>query len=331
MGMPRPEYFVRSIKDTGALEVGLTSELPAMLGPHPIEDVMHLGSWIQLYTILNSGAKPERFECFPFYNGRPPELVSGRTYPLVGMESGHLGTVCLSPDGRGSAVRITTSNDCGVSWEAHPLIDAEGWFERIRDMEMMVAPLVFRHHAAFRDLDRPGASPLVAVSFCTPPPAPCDVSRYPVELSNPAPNEQQFLSTQGAYMLAKSRADIRCVGFGEAHEALLPIGTFMLVETSAVQQFGIGSPKHWIRGSLRYPDNSLEEGGHTEEDAQIRIYLTIRIRTRPGFEDEVRVVYAAPESCRVLAEMRIAEAEYSTEAARHTIRVQGGAIVAALA
>ena len=81
----RSEYFVRTVKDHGALDVGLVSELPAMIGPHPPEDVMHLGAWIQLYTILHNGESPTRFHGFPGYNGRPPELVQGRPgrYPLV--------------------------------------------------------------------------------------------------------------------------------------------------------------------------------------------------------------------------------------------------------
>jgi hypothetical protein len=42
----------------GALEYEVAIELPAMIGANPIEDVMHLGSWIQLYTIMHAGAKP---------------------------------------------------------------------------------------------------------------------------------------------------------------------------------------------------------------------------------------------------------------------------------
>jgi hypothetical protein len=74
---------MRTINDSGALECGVSSELPAMLGSHPQEDVMHLGSWIQLYTILHSGCKPETFQFFPDYNGRPPEELKMMVAPLV--------------------------------------------------------------------------------------------------------------------------------------------------------------------------------------------------------------------------------------------------------
>jgi hypothetical protein len=116
----RPEYFVRTINDHGALDYGVASELPAMLGPHPPEDVMHLGSWIQLYTILNAGGKPSRFECLPGYNGRPPELVCARNYPLVNIDPNVSGTVCLCPDGRQGAFRLVVSR-----WMASGVLESE--------------------------------------------------------------------------------------------------------------------------------------------------------------------------------------------------------------
>jgi hypothetical protein len=193
----------------------------------------------------------------------------------------------------------------------------------------MVAPLVFRHYAVFKDSLRPGTPPLVAVDFCTQPPGPCDVSRFPVDTGNPVPVEKQFLSTYGNYMLAKSLAEIHSTSFINAHENLLPIGTFMLVDTRAIHQFGIGGPKQWVRGSLRYPDDTLDDDESNE--AQIRVYVTIKIRTRPGEDIEVRVIYATPNDCRIFSEMRVTEADYSIDAARHTIRIQGGGVVAAQA
>ena len=130
----RPEYFVRTINDHGALEYGLATELPAMLGAHPPEDVMHLGSWIQLFTILNVGAKPMQFECFPEYNGRPPELVCGRNYPLVGVDPDETGTLCLAPDGRAGAFRFVVSRleqNGRRSVEIQPLMDIRDWFKRV--------------------------------------------------------------------------------------------------------------------------------------------------------------------------------------------------------
>ena len=96
----------------------------------------------------------------------------------------------------------------------------------------------------------------------------------------------------------------------------------MLIETSSIQQFGLGGNRPWIRGSLRYPDDEIEDGAG--DDAQLRIYVTIRIRTRPGEEPEVRVVYATPDKFRIFADARVTEADYSIDAVRQSIRVHAG-------
>jgi hypothetical protein len=327
----RPEYFVRTIKDSGALERGASSELPAILGPHPIEDVMHLGSWIQLYTILHCGGKPTEFQCFPDYNGRPPELVCGRTYPLLGVNPDHRGTICLGPDGRSDAARITLGSEHGP-WRVELLFDIEKWFDRVRELNMMVAPLVFRHYAAFRDSARPNGPPLVAVDFMPDVFTDSNAAQYPVDIHDPIPVTRQFLNHRGMYTLASSRASVSEVPFVDAHERLLPIGTFMLVEAASIHQFGLGSQKRWIRGSLRYPDEDIEEDAG--DDSQLRVYVTLRIRTRPGEEQEVRVVYVSPQHCRIFADARMTESDYTIDATRQNIRVHaggGGAGFAAMA
>ena len=319
--MHRPEYFVRTIKDSGALECGASSELPAILGAHPIEDVMHLGSWIQLYTILHAGGTPKEFQCFPDYNGRIPELVCGRTYPLLGLNPTHRGTICLCPEGRGDAALMTLGTEDGP-WQIVPLFNIEQWYDRIKELKLMVAPLVFRHHAVFKDTTRRDAHPLVAVDFL---PDDCpwyNTDNYPVDLNDPIPVTRQFLGHRGTYTLAGSRVSTTSVPFVEAHDQLCPIGTFMLIETSSIQQFGLGGNRPWIRGSLRYPDDEIEDGAG--DDAQLRIYVTIRIRTRPGEEPEVRVVYATPDKFRIFADARVTEADYSIDAVRQSIRVHAG-------
>ena len=314
---------MRTINDSGALECGVSSELPAILGAHPLEDVMHLGSWIQLYTILHSGAKPEAFQCFPDYNGRPPELVRGRTYPLLGQDPDKLGTICLCPEGKGDAARLTLGTGNGGPWSVEPYFDIRLWYDKVREHGMMVAPLVFRHHAVFRNPTRSEQFPVVAVDFI--PDVAFSVHNagdFQVDASDPIPVPRQFVSHRGLYTLASTRTSSVQIPFVEAHDLLLPIGTFMLVETASIQQFGLGSPKRWIRGSLRYPDEEIEPGAG--DDAQLRVYVTIRIRTRPGDEQEVRVVYAPPKSCRVFADARLTEAEYSVDAARHIVRIHAG-------
>jgi hypothetical protein len=161
----RPQYFVRSINDAGAINNGSSSELPAILGTHPIEDVMHLGAWIQLATILNNGTRPAKFYTLPNYNGRPPELVCGRNYPLLGMPgTGVRGTICLCPENRMCArIMLYTPEEPGQAnamedadaqpyepWKLHVCPIAE-WFETMVRFKVMVAPLVFRRFAVFSD------------------------------------------------------------------------------------------------------------------------------------------------------------------------------------
>lgn len=287
---------------------------------------MHLGSWIQLYTIIHGGTKPREFMCFPDYNGRPPELVCGRTYPLLGVDPYNRGTVCLCPDGRGDAVRITLGTEDGP-WRIEPLIDITRWYERVNELNMMVAPLVFRHYAVFRNSSQPDGPPLVAVDFVQEAIVDSNWSQYPVDINDQAPTPRQFLNHQGMYTLASARDSTTPTSFVNAHEQLLHLGTFMLVETSAIQQFGLGSQKRWIRGSLRYPDEEIEQGAG--DDTQLRVYVTLRIRTRPGEEQEVRVVYVSPQNCRIFADSRLTEADYTTDAVRQSIRMHaaGGALM----
>ena len=274
----RPEYFVRAVQDYNALEFGLSGELPAVLGAHPPEDVMHLGAWIQLYSILNNGALPSRFDPFPAYNGRAPELVLGRRYPLVGTDpdTNMYGTILLDPNG---LAHITTSIDAGP-WTMDPPVSLDSWWKTLQEKELMVAPLIFRRHAAFRaeGVDR-SSPPWVAIN-------------HRIE-------GRQFLTRSGHYLLSRGEtAETQEVPFIEAHERLLPIGTHILVEREAIHHFGLTGTCGWVLGSLRYPDNATEQ--ELSDANQHNIYLTIRMKVSPGMEQQLRLVYVAPRRCRIL-------------------------------
>ena len=257
---PRPEYFVRTVNDHCAMETGTASELPAVLGNHPPEDVMHLGSWIQLYTILHNGNKPEVFQYFPSYNGRPPELVLGRVYPLLGNKMA--GTLVLN----GTANILISSDE--ENWEVLPPVKLKDWWKKLCELELMVAPLIFRNYAVFRtEVDRP---PMVAVQH----------------------DNKQFLNQTGEYLLAKSADIIEPVSFSEAHSRLLPLGAHVFVRPRALVNYRITSTSDWIMGCLRYP----EEATHPEDD-RCQVYLTIRMKEVSGKEICVRVVNVSPEQC----------------------------------
>jgi hypothetical protein len=316
----RPEYFVRTINDHGALDYGCATELPAMLGPHPPEDVMHLGSWIQLWTILNAGAKPMRFECLPGYNGRPPELVCGRTYPLVNLEPDVTGTLCLSPGGRSGAFRFVVSRltDAGVhECEVHPLRDIADWYQFIVVTgKFMVAPLVFRRHALFRNQDDRAGAPFVAINFDTAA-APELGSDAPFPVHEHVANLRQFLSHSGHYVLAQNHRTHSSVHFLEAHERLVPLGTFVLVRVACIAHYGVGALKGWLRGSLRYPDD-IEP---SNDDHQYQVYVAVRIKTRDDLV--VRVVHVNVDDCRVMEDSAIAASDISYEGFTANVQLNG--------
>jgi hypothetical protein len=287
----RPEYFVRSINDVSAINNGVGSELPPVLGPHPLEDVMHLGSWIQLFSILHAGSKPSAFETFPLYNGRPPELVRGRTYPLQGLpDSGKKGTICLCPGRRrGARIHVMGSESSCTMYEL------DSWYKKLCEEEMMVAPLIFRHHAVFRDQGRSG----VWVSSCGNEEASREADNehdFPV-LDEDAVwlVEKQFLDIDGLYTLMRGDESYS-LDFVAAHERLVPIGTFILVKSSALGAFGLASNREWIRASIRYPD----EGIVGADVFAHRVYFAVKVRER-NFS-HVRIVCVDPNQCCILDE-----------------------------
>lgn len=269
----RPEYFVRTINDHGALETGLTSELPATIGSHPPEDVMHLGSWIQLYTIIHNGVGPTEFRTFPVYNGRPPELVMERRYPVECPDKTTVGTIILLGSG---VARIMTGRD--HTWDPPLLVSLNQWWKTLCSKKLMVAPLVCRHHAVFRPENDRECIPWVAINYTN--------------------DDKQFLSPTGMYTLAREAGTTQNVSFHEAHGRLLPIGTHILVRSSAVRHFGVASGSEWLKGCLRYPDNPTEE--ENSDANQHSIYVTLTVKGNPGTEPIAKIVYANILDCRMI-------------------------------
>lgn len=264
----RPQYFVRTINDHCAMETGEASELPAVLGPHPPEDVMHLGSWIQLHTILHNGTKPEVFEYIPEYNGRPPELVMDRRYPLVGAEVQAIGTIILHSTG---TAHVTVSTD-SENWRNLPPVDLKKWWKFICDKEFMVAPLVFRHHAAFRP----------------------EVPNTPLWVSKRFEEDDQFINPTGEYLLARSVDEIEPTGFLDAHSRLLPIGTHVIVQSQAVAPYKLTCTAPWVLGCLRYPEADM-----TEEEQFLKVCVLIRLKETPTCEGGATIVAVSPNDCRI--------------------------------
>jgi hypothetical protein len=270
----RPEYFVRTVNDHTALESGTASELPAVLGSHPPEDVMHLGAWIQLYSIIHNGERPSVFQYLPLYNGRPPELVMGRRYPLMGEED-VVGTVMLQ-DG----VMHTTLFDGRVdqaAWAEMPPVALGAWWETLRELEVAVGPLVFRHHAVFRQAGGPNQSPMVALPRM----------------------HGQFLDAKGNYLLAHSTEHMEEVSFVEAHARLLPIGGNLMVRRDALRTFGLRSGHEWVVACVRYPNEDFKHPPYETEEEQCRLFIMVNVKDNTRNTNAMRVVYVAPEDCLV--------------------------------
>ena len=302
--MRRPEYFVRSINDHGAHNDGVSMELPAVLGSHPPEDVMHLGAWIRLYTILHSGAKPQRFEYLPTYNGRIPELVVGRNYPLQGADPTQVGTVCLLPEGRHDLYRITfmqrdpddpDSRRRNEDAVVHMHRGVENWHAKVCGYSMTVAPLVFRRHAVFRNVDRADAAPFVAINF----------------VGSGSGEYRQFVSITGDYTLSQGENRHKKCCFIDAHEILVPIGAFIMVNRSALAQFGLACDKPWVRGSLRYPEDDVEPVASNDK-CQYNVYVMLKLKGRS--EGNVRVIDVPVSTCRIADTSNIRQGDFCVSA-----------------
>ena len=328
----RPQYFVRSINDTSAINLGIGSELPALLGAHPIEDVMHLGGWIQLATILNNGTKPSSFYTLPTYNGRPPELVRGRNYPLLGLPgSGVRGSVCLCPDNRMCArIVVFTPEDERVAapeamdededsgpWKVY-MPKIEEWYQTLEKLKVMVAPLVFRRFAVFSDSSIRDRLFVSSTENVMDPPRDYDEALHPVlhhgmdeedrvelgvmeEEQYQQRIDEQFLDHQGYYTLLHSEEVFHRVTFEEAHSRLLEIGTFIVVEVDALRAFGFNCNRRFVRASIRYPDEGEIANNIFDSSGVYNIFFAVKTRERNNSGNiRIRILHAKASSCMLL-------------------------------
>jgi hypothetical protein len=156
----RPDYFLRAVHDRGMEQTGEVTELPRQIANHPPEDTVHLTPWLRLHSILFSGKFADNVFPFPRYNGRTPELVPGRIYPIMAYRQHAMrniddatddrlhhyvsGTVCVCPQGEPRVVLyFQNEKSCRV-------YGLDAWSEVIEQQHIVVAPLIFRAHALVR-------------------------------------------------------------------------------------------------------------------------------------------------------------------------------------
>jgi hypothetical protein len=109
------------------------------------------------------------------------------------------------------------------------------------------------------------------------------------------------------------------VYFTEAHERLVPLGTFILVSRQSIRHFGIGCTKNWLRGSLRYPDDAEPD----DDDHQYHVYVSVRIRNRSG-DNTVRVIHVHLAECRIMEGSNVAAVDISLDACPVIVQMNAG-------
>jgi hypothetical protein len=167
----------------------------------------------------------------------------------------------------------------------------DSWYKKLCEEEVMVAPLIFRNHAVFRDPRQQN----VWVSSCNHSEAPKEADNEH-EFSVLDEDEvwlvhKQFIDMHGRYTLVRGANETQVVDFQDAHSRLVPIGTFVYVKSGALGAFGLASNKPWVRGSIRYPD----EGIVGAEIFPHRVYFAVYVRER-NFT-QIRIICADPDQC----------------------------------
>ena len=144
----------------------------------------------------------------------------------------------------------------------------------------MVAPLIFRKHAA---IVGPNNSVLTVVHD----------------------DQGQFIDECAQYTLWEGHTEsVEKELFTNVHKRLVPLGSHIKVKNSAVEQFGItvsDANADWIVGCLRYPDGPL-----TSEEERVRnsIYVIVKVKASAaeGAALDVRLIYVSVKDCMMPSE-----------------------------
>lgn len=271
-------YMLRSRKDVDAWMRGKSTELVGCFKGHCIEDVMHIGSWVQFANMMDyRGA----FEPLPVASLRLPELVPGRIYPMKSMERG-MATICICPRGENHVLVHEVRHGTSV----FPL---PGWsIEVIHNMGYQIAPLVFRPNAAaYIDDKFVVLKPFVDDQF-----AGVSVDNITSVQSEKIRQVESynFLNMQGSY---KACGETECrVYWTILHESLLPLGSWVYVTNIVPEKVGVPNCMR-VRGWLRYQDESAST---FDED---KVYVAFRVaRTSEGF-DSTRILAVHVSDCYI--------------------------------
>lgn len=244
------DHFLRGRKCVQSWRKGRMKELACVMGPHPMEDVLHMHAWLHVHIEL-CGKPPENFYMMPSRKMRPAELVPGRNYPVSSFGGEH-GFVCVCPNGQAFAM-LRYGN-------VEQAIAPHNWQQELDNLDISVAPLIFRKYAV---IDMDGSLGLIQELG--------DVFTQVIfeRLSDWRPSfshiirkveKRNFLDTNGEYTVLKENGRTIRLSWQEVHTRLLPLGEHMVVEKSKfpphlAPRIPDGDATHLL-GWLRYPDES---------------------------------------------------------------------------
>lgn len=298
-------YFFRHRIDYAAWKTGLSKDA-CIVQNHPIEDVLHMHSWVQVhYTLI--GSLPKKFYYIPQAVQRPPELVPGRIYPIICYEEGTTvlldGLIQISPNGR-SFVLISLIFQDRERREMAVNIDLLALSHM--NMNFQVGPLISRKHAVILQegklylLQKQPTRDMKTLMET--------LELRPEHLDTMFPDAEVccYLNYKGYYKLHNGAK----LHWTLAHDCLLPLGTHFAVELSHFNKtldfFHLKNkvptskdkPENFVMGWLRYPDEcDLCYGDET------KIFLSFRVAAYPTDFDEILVIPFEIDGVRLLQDI----------------------------
>ena len=270
---PRHYYMLRSRRDISGWMHGKSEELNGSLGAHPIEDIMHVGSWIHYATSLDCCAE---WGAQPFPILRPLELVPGRVYAMQSLEFGNA-TLCICPGGKNYVLLVERGGQRILNFTEWTMYTV---FER----KYQVAPLVFRPNAVVNVEGRLG----VLVPWTDAFPDPHDLNDLQREVIREV-EDFNYMDYEGRYCVYFSSSNVVHTHWSVVHSTLLQLGTWIYVckkDEMKVPDASVDVVKGW----LRYPDESQEDAN------MLSVYVAFRVSsTADGFDGSLILPFALDE------------------------------------
>jgi hypothetical protein len=274
-------YFRRPRKCYEAWRNGTLKHMGFTVGLHPMEDVMHIHSWVQVHILL-AGKAPTEFYPLPRQVERPPEFVPGRIYPVYGPEIGggrDMGVLCVCPNGLNCWALKMLGDDETMCFELTHLSHV------IYEFALTAAPLVFRPNAVL-DCDDYGLGVIQ------------DRAEVVIPITQKGLTQimqvesRQYLGWDGKYHVhTLDSEDLRGMEFTSAHTRLLPLGTHMVVPLHKMPpDTKIPSNFTHVKGWLRYADEY-------DEADPCKIYVAFRVGKSENDMQDVDVIPFSPVSC----------------------------------